>query len=139
MFSWLTVFGKGGKFKNWMLEQPVNNTACSSIKKCYFIKFFGAKKFHFLKYKQIFWGWFLLFFRASFQKLAQGVAYITTGFLINIIVTNLFGKNFWLWNFLWLIFPGFWDFLFINFQKLFYQLAVLRLLPNCWKSEMPIL
>ena len=29
--SWLTVFGKGRALKNWILEQPVNNTGCSSI------------------------------------------------------------------------------------------------------------
>ena len=55
-----------------MLELPVNNTACSSIKKCYFIKFFGAKKFHFLKYKKKFLGLIFIIFSSFVSKISPG-------------------------------------------------------------------
>ena len=48
--NWL-CFGKGGELENWMLDQPVNNKDCSSIKfllreyKKVLLSFFGLKIF----------------------------------------------------------------------------------------------
>ena len=80
-----------------MLEQPVNNEGSSRIQfllnELYqeyknvllsfwgpesFISFFGARTFHFLKYKNFFQGRFFLIFLSLGLNVAQVAAYITT-------------------------------------------------------------
>ena len=75
----LIVFWKQGELKIWMLEQPLNNKGCSSIQ--FFIKFFfrrGARKFHFLKYKNFFSREIFFIFLSLGLKVAQVAAYVTT-------------------------------------------------------------